>query len=94
MAGKPAPEKERAWAKTELKYLVLVLADKKNQFAVRLEIRPLKKSANNDVFKDISKLGPEKGVIRAAVEGALRYLWAWTEERCSKVLFTSYENAE
>ncbi|KAK2558373.1 putative skeletal organic matrix protein 5 [Acropora cervicornis] len=56
MAGKPAPEKERAWTETELKYLALVLADEKNQFAVRLETLALKKSANNDVFEDISKL--------------------------------------
>ena len=37
MAGKPAPEKEREWTETELKYFALVLADEKNQFAVRLE---------------------------------------------------------
>ncbi|KAK2553609.1 hypothetical protein P5673_025101, partial [Acropora cervicornis] len=52
MAGKPAPKKERAWTETELKYLALVLADEKNQFAVRLETLALKKSANNDVFED------------------------------------------
>ena len=56
MAGKPAPEKERTWTETELKYLALVLADEKNQFAVRLETHALKKSANNDVFEDISKV--------------------------------------
>ena len=55
MAGKPAPKEERAWTETELKYLALVLADEKNQFAVRLETLALKKSANNDVFEDISK---------------------------------------
>lgn len=80
-----------AEAETKFEYLVLVFTHKNTLFYVRLA---LKKSANNDVCEDISKLGPEKGVIRAAVEGALRYLWAWTEERCSKVLFTSYENAE
>ena len=53
MAGKPAPEKVRAWTETELKYLALVLADEKNQFAVRLETLALKNSANNDVFEDI-----------------------------------------
>ena len=56
MAGKPAPGKERAWTETELKYLALVLADEKNQFAVRLETLALKKSANNYVFEDISKV--------------------------------------
>ena len=56
MAGKPAPEKERTWTDTELKYLALVLADEKNQFAVQLEAHALKKSANNDVFEDISKV--------------------------------------
>jgi len=38
------------------KYLALVLADEKNQFAVRLETLALKKSANNDVFEDILKV--------------------------------------
>ena len=56
MAGKPAPKKERTWTETELKYLALVLADVKNQFAVRLETLALKKSANNDLFEDISKV--------------------------------------
>ena len=55
MAGTPASKKERAWTETKLKYLALVLADEKNQFAVRLETLTLKKSANNDVFEDISK---------------------------------------
>ena len=55
MAGKLAPRKERGWTETELKYLALVLADEKNQFAVR-ETLALKKSANNDVFEDISKV--------------------------------------
>lgn len=58
MAGKPAPKKERAWTETELKYLALVLADEKNQFAARLETLALKKSASNDVFEDISKALP------------------------------------
>ena len=56
MAGKAAPKKERAWTETELKYLALVLADEKNQFAVRLDTLALKKSANNEVFEDISKV--------------------------------------
>ena len=55
MAGKLAPRKERGWTETVLKYLALVLADEKNQFAVR-ETLALKRSANNDVFKDISKV--------------------------------------
>ena len=37
MARTPAPKKERTWTEIELKYLALVLADEKNQFAVRLE---------------------------------------------------------
>ena len=49
MARKPAPKKERTWTETELKYLALVLADE-------LETLALKKSANNDVFEDISKV--------------------------------------
>ena len=55
MAGKLAPRKERGWTETELKYFALVFADEKNQFAVR-ETLALKKSANNDVFEDISKV--------------------------------------
>ena len=49
------PKKERVWTETELKFLALVLADEKTEFAVRLETLALKKSANNEVFEEISK---------------------------------------
>ena len=49
------PKKERVWTETELKFLALVLADEKTEFAVRLETLALKKSANNEVFQEISK---------------------------------------
>ena len=55
MAEKPKNSKERVWTETELKYLALVLADEKTQFAVRLDTLALKKSSNNEVFEDISK---------------------------------------
>ena len=40
-------KKERVWTETELKYLALVLADEKTQYAVILETLTLTKSANN-----------------------------------------------
>ena len=49
------PKKERVWTETELKFLALVLADENTEFAVRLETLALKKSANNEVFEEISK---------------------------------------
>ena len=49
-AGKP--QKERVWTETELKFLALVLADEKTEFAVRLETLTLKKSANNNKKKN------------------------------------------
>ena len=49
------PKKERVWTETELKFLALVLADEETEFAVRLETLALKKSANNEVFEEISK---------------------------------------
>lgn len=52
MEGKLAPKKVRAWTKTQLKDLPLVLADEKNQFAVWLDTLPLDKSANNEVFEE------------------------------------------
>ena len=55
MAEKPKNSKERVWTGTELKYLALVLADAKTQFAVRLDTLALKKSLNSEVFEDISK---------------------------------------
>ena len=39
-----------------MKYFAVVLADKKNQFAVLLDTLALKKSANNKVFEDILKV--------------------------------------
>jgi len=55
-AGKTTrPKKERAWTETELKYLALVLADEKTQYAVKLETLALKKSANNEVFEEIAR---------------------------------------
>ena len=48
-------KKERVWTNTEMKYLALVLAEEKNQYAVRLETLALKKSSNNQVFEEISK---------------------------------------
>ena len=39
----------------EIKYLALVLAEEKKQYAVRLETLALKKSSNNQVFEEISK---------------------------------------
>ena len=48
-------KKERVWTNTEMKYLALVLAEEKNQYAVRLETLALKKSSNNQVFDEISK---------------------------------------
>ncbi len=48
-------KKERAWTETELKYLALVLADEKTQYAVKLETLALKKSANNEVFEEIAR---------------------------------------
>ena len=49
------PKKERVWTETELKFVALVLADEETEFAVRLETLALKKSANNEVFQEISK---------------------------------------
>ena len=49
------PKKERVWTETELKFLALVLADEETEFAVRLETLASKKSANNEVFEEISK---------------------------------------
>ena len=49
------PKKERVWTETELKFLALVLADEKTEFAVRLETLALKKFAKNEVFEEISK---------------------------------------
>ena len=46
MAEKPKNSKELVWTETELKYLPLVLADKKTQFAVRMDTLALKKSSN------------------------------------------------
>ena len=55
-AGKTTrPKKERAWTKTELKYMALILADEKTQYAVKLETLALKKSANNEVFEEIAR---------------------------------------
>ena len=55
MAEKPKNSKERVCAQTELKYLALVLADEKTQFAIPLDTRALKKSSSSEVFEDISK---------------------------------------
>ena len=52
---KTKAKKERVWLETELKYFAIVLADDKKQYAFRLETLALKKSANNEVFKDIAK---------------------------------------
>ena len=49
-------KKECVWTETELKYLALVLADEKTQYAVILETLALKKSANNEVFKEIARV--------------------------------------
>ena len=38
-----------------MKYLTLVLAEEKKQYAVRLETLALKKSSNNQVVEEISK---------------------------------------
>ena len=38
-----------------MKYLALVLAEEKKQYAVRLATLALKKSLNNQVFEEISK---------------------------------------
>ena len=48
-------KKERVWTNAEMKYLTLVLAEEKKQYAVRLEQLALKKSSNNQVFEEISK---------------------------------------
>ena len=48
-------KKERVWTNAEMKYLALVLAEKKKQYALRLETLALKKSSNNQVFEEISK---------------------------------------
>ena len=48
-------KKERVWTDAEMKYLALVLAEEKKQYAVRLETLALKKSSNNQVFEEISK---------------------------------------
>ena len=48
-------KKERVWTETELKYLALVLADEKTQYAVILESLALKKSANNEIFEEIAR---------------------------------------
>ena len=45
----------RVWTNAEMKYLALVLAEVKKQYAVRLETFTLKKSLNNQVFEEISK---------------------------------------
>ena len=46
-------KKECVWTNTEMKYLALVLAEEKKQYAVRLETLALKKSSNKQVFKEI-----------------------------------------
>ena len=48
-------KKERVWTNAEMKYLALVLAEEKKQYAVRLETLALKNSSNNQVFEEISK---------------------------------------
>ena len=48
-------KKERVWTNAEMKYLALVLAEEKKQYAVRLETLASKKSSNNQVFEEITK---------------------------------------
>ena len=43
MARALTTKRERKWTETELKYFALVLADEKEQFAVRLDTLALKK---------------------------------------------------
>ena len=55
MFGQAQKVRKGVWTETELKYLALVLADEKKQYAVRLETLTLKKSANNQVFEETAK---------------------------------------
>lgn len=48
-------QRGRAWTETELAYFAIVLADEKNEFAVRLDTLALKKTANNNLFTEISE---------------------------------------
>ena len=48
-------KKARVWSETELKFLAIVLADEKTDFAVKLDTLALKKSANNEVFEQVKQ---------------------------------------
>ena len=50
----------RAWTKIELAYFAIVLADEKNDFAVRLDTLALKKTANDNLFTEISEAFQER----------------------------------
>lgn len=47
-------KKSRQWTETELKYFALVLVDEKTEFAYKLDTLALKKTANKNVYEDIS----------------------------------------
>ena len=63
------PKKERVW--TELKFLALVLADEKTEFAVRLETLALKKSANNEVFATSSSYNNSSAIRFFAISSSI-----------------------
>ena len=48
--------RERVWTETELKYLAFVLADEADNFSFRLDTLALKKSSDNELFEEISKV--------------------------------------
>ena len=63
------PKKERVW--TELKFLALVLADEKTEFAIRLETLALKKSANNEVFATSSSYNNSSAIRFFAISSSI-----------------------
>ena len=96
-------KKERVWTNTEMKYLALVLAEEKNQYAVRLETLALKKSSNNQVFEEISKdfeklllsdeFKEERKNAKKASPKASRKTVHWTSVQPGSVLNTSFSES-
>ena len=59
MAEKQRSQRGQAWTETELAYFAIVLADEKNDFAIRLDTLALKKTANNNLFTLFSEVFQE-----------------------------------
>jgi hypothetical protein len=53
---KKAVKRSRSWTEIELKYFALILADKENGFAYKLDTLALKKTANKSIFEQIGKM--------------------------------------